>query len=61
MKKPSVKARMRMVDLEDIAQGAAIVLTEPGHVGATYELPDAEVLTQRQDQKPLFYGISEYT
>jgi uncharacterized protein YbjT (DUF2867 family) len=47
MKKYSVKARMSMVDLEDIAQGAAIVLTEPCHVGATYELPDPEVLTQR--------------
>jgi uncharacterized protein YbjT (DUF2867 family) len=61
MKKCSVKARMSMVDLEDIAQAAAIVLTEPGHVGATYEPADPEVLTQRQEQKPLLYGISEYT
>jgi uncharacterized protein YbjT (DUF2867 family) len=61
MKKPSVKARMSMVNLEDIAQAAAIVLTEPCHVGATYELPDPEVLTQRRKQKPLLYGISEYT
>ena len=27
-----------LVDLEDVAEAAAIVLTEPGHVGATYEL-----------------------
>jgi uncharacterized protein YbjT (DUF2867 family) len=42
----SVEARMSMVDLEDVAQAAAIVLTEPGHVGATYELAGPEVLTQ---------------
>jgi uncharacterized protein YbjT (DUF2867 family) len=61
MKKYSVKARMSMVDFEDIAQAAAIVLTEPAHVGATYELADPEVLPQRQEQKPLIYGISEYS
>jgi NAD(P)H dehydrogenase (quinone) len=44
----SVEARMSLVDLEDVAQAAAIVLTEPGHVGATYELAGPEVLTQRQ-------------
>jgi len=44
----SVEARMSMVDLEDAAQAAAIVLTEPGHVGATYELAGPEVLTQTQ-------------
>jgi NAD(P)H dehydrogenase (quinone) len=44
----SVDARMSMVDLEDIAQAAAVVLTEPGHLGATYELAGPEVLTQTQ-------------
>ena len=44
----SVQARMSMVDLEDIAQAAAVVLTEPGHLGATYELAGPEVLTQTQ-------------
>jgi len=44
----SVEARMSVVDLEDVAQAAAIVLTEPGHVGATYELAGPEVLTQTQ-------------
>jgi NAD(P)H dehydrogenase (quinone) len=44
----SVEARMSMVDLEDVAQAAAVVLTEPGHLGATYELAGPEVLTQTQ-------------
>ena len=44
----TVEARMSMVDLEDVAQAAAVVLTEPGHLGATYELAGPEVLTQRQ-------------
>ena len=44
----SVEARMSMVDLEDAAKAAAVVLTEPGHLGATYELAGPEVLTQTQ-------------
>jgi uncharacterized protein YbjT (DUF2867 family) len=44
----TVEARMSMVDLEDVAQAAAVVLTEPGHLGATYELAGPEVLTQTQ-------------
>ena len=31
----SVETRMSMVDLEDIAEATAVVLTEPGHLGAT--------------------------
>jgi NAD(P)H dehydrogenase (quinone) len=44
----TVEARMSMVDLEDVAQVAAVVLTERGHLGATYELAGPEVLTQTQ-------------
>ncbi len=33
-----VDARIALVDLEDVAEVAAAVLTEPGHDGATYEL-----------------------
>jgi uncharacterized protein YbjT (DUF2867 family) len=44
----SVKTRLGMVDLEDVAEAAAIVLTEPGHEGATYELAGAEALTQSE-------------
>jgi uncharacterized protein YbjT (DUF2867 family) len=40
--------RLGMVDLEDIAEAAATVLTEPGHLGATYELAGKEALTQAE-------------
>ena len=42
----SVETRLSMVDLDDVAQAAAIVLTEPNHLGATYELAGPEPLTQ---------------
>jgi uncharacterized protein YbjT (DUF2867 family) len=41
-------ARVSMVDLEDVARVAAIVLTEPGHEGATYELCGREILSPRE-------------
>jgi NAD(P)H dehydrogenase (quinone) len=44
----TVEARMSMVDLDDVAQAAAVVLTEPGHLGATYELAGPEALAQTQ-------------
>ncbi len=44
----SVRCRMSMVDLNDVAKAAAVVLTEPGHLGAIYELAGPEVLTQDQ-------------
>jgi len=44
----SVETRMSMVDVEDVAQAAAVVLTEPGHLGATYELAGPDALTQTQ-------------
>jgi uncharacterized protein YbjT (DUF2867 family) len=44
----SIETRLGMVDLHDVAQAAAIVLTEPGHTGAIYELAGAEALTQRE-------------
>jgi uncharacterized protein YbjT (DUF2867 family) len=42
----AVETRLGMVDLEDVATAAAVVLTEPGHAGAVYELSGAEVLSQ---------------
>lgn len=36
------------VDLDDIAEVAALVLTEDGHAGATYELTGPESLTVRE-------------
>jgi len=41
-----VETRLGMVDLNDVAEAAAIVMTEGGHAGATYELAGAEALSQ---------------
>jgi len=41
----SAGTRLGMVDLEDVAEVAAVVFTEDGHAGATYELAGADVLT----------------
>ena len=38
--------RLGMVDLHDVAEAVAWVLTEPGHDGATYELAGGEALDQ---------------
>ncbi|MEJ2554807.1 MAG: NmrA family NAD(P)-binding protein [Anaerolineae bacterium] len=42
----AVDTWLSLVDLEDVAAAAAVVLTQAGHVGATYELAGAEALTQ---------------
>jgi NAD(P)H dehydrogenase (quinone) len=42
----SVEARLSMIDLQDVAEAAAIVLTEAGHANATYELAGPEALSQ---------------
>jgi uncharacterized protein YbjT (DUF2867 family) len=44
----AVTTRLGMVDLEDVAAAVAIVLTEPGHMGATYELAGPDALTQEE-------------
>ena len=46
----SVKSstRTNMVDLEDVALAASVVLTEQGHLGATYELAGPDILTQTE-------------
>ena len=38
--------RLSMVDLEDVAQVAALVLSQANHVGAIYELAGPDALTQ---------------
>ena len=40
------ETRLSLVDLEDVAQVAALVLTEPGHTHATYELVGTPGLSQ---------------
>jgi NAD(P)H dehydrogenase (quinone) len=44
----AVDTRLGMVDLEDVAEVAATVLSEAGHEGATYELCGPEILTQTE-------------
>jgi NAD(P)H dehydrogenase (quinone) len=41
-----VETRLSLVDLDDVAAAAALVLTADGHVGATYELVGTEPLSQ---------------
>lgn len=41
-----VGTRISLVDLDDVAEVAAKVLTEPGHVGASYELVGTPPLSQ---------------
>lgn len=41
-----VETRLSLVDLHDVAQVAAMVLTKPGHMGATYELVGTQGMSQ---------------
>ncbi len=43
-----VETRLSLVALEDVADAAARVLTEPGHAGATYELAGTPAMTQME-------------
>jgi uncharacterized protein YbjT (DUF2867 family) len=43
-----VEARLSLVDLDDIAEAAALVLTTNGHSGATYELVGTSPLSQTE-------------
>jgi NAD(P)H dehydrogenase (quinone) len=42
----TVEARISIVDLEDVAEAAARVLSQPGHTNAIYELAGPEALSQ---------------
>jgi NAD(P)H dehydrogenase (quinone) len=43
-----VTARLSLVDLRDVAETAALVLTGDDHIGATYELAGTEPLSQTE-------------
>jgi len=43
-----VDTRLSLVDLDDVAETAALVLTQDGHVGATYELVGTAPLSQSE-------------
>jgi len=53
----STQAPLSLVDLEDAAEAAAAVLTEPGHAGAIYELAGPEVLTPSAIADALSRGL----
>jgi uncharacterized protein YbjT (DUF2867 family) len=53
----AVETCLGMVDLEDVAAAAALVLTEAGHQGASYELVGAEALTQTEVAAILSHGL----
>lgn len=42
---PAGRGRTSLIDVRDIAEVAALVLTEPGHAGQAYELTGSEALT----------------
>lgn len=52
-----VAARIGLVDLDDVAAVAAIVLTQPGHTGATYELVGTAPLSQVEVAAALADGL----
>jgi NAD(P)H dehydrogenase (quinone) len=41
-----IETRLSLVDLDDVAEAAALVLLDAGHVGATYELVGTSPLSQ---------------
>ncbi len=53
----ALETRLGMVDLGDVAEAAARVLTEPGHAFATYELAGPEVLDQREVARQISEAI----
>jgi uncharacterized protein YbjT (DUF2867 family) len=59
---PAADARVAFVDPRDVAEVAAVVLTEPGHDGATYELTGPEAITYERVAAALgagYQSISE--
>jgi uncharacterized protein YbjT (DUF2867 family) len=45
---PAGQGRTNFIDVGDIAEAAAVVLTEPGHEGKAYELTGSEALTYEE-------------
>ncbi len=53
----AAETRISLVDLEDVAEAAARVMTEPGHEGATYELSGSQYLSQTDVAAVLAEGL----
>lgn len=51
------EARISIVDLEDVAEAAATVLSQPNHTGATYELAGPEPLSQHKVAETMGTGL----
>jgi NAD(P)H dehydrogenase (quinone) len=54
-----IDTRISLVDLRDVAEAAARVLTEDGHVGATYELVGTDALTQTEVARTLGHAVGK--
>ncbi len=52
-----IETKISQVDLDDVAEAAAKVLTEPGHAGATYELVGTPPLTQTDVAETLSWAL----
>jgi NAD(P)H dehydrogenase (quinone) len=52
-----VGTRISLVDLRDVAEAAALVLTEDGHAGATYELVGTPALSQSEVAEALSLAV----
>jgi uncharacterized protein YbjT (DUF2867 family) len=54
-----VDTQISLVDLEDVAQVAALVLTDPEHRGATYELVGTEAFSQQDVSRILGKSVGK--
>lgn len=43
-----IETKLSLVDLDDVAEAAALALTEDGHIGATYELVGTQPMNQSE-------------
>lgn len=55
-----ITTRLSLVDVADVAAAAAIVLTEPGHTEATYELVGPQALSQEEVAQVLSQEIGRF-
>jgi uncharacterized protein YbjT (DUF2867 family) len=53
----ALATRLSMVDLQDVASAAGVVLGDEGHAGATYELTGSEPLSQVEIAAILSAGV----
>ena len=53
-----IETRLSLVDLDDVAHAAALVLTSEGHIGATYELVGTAPMSQIEIAE-IFAGVMQ--